>query len=321
MLPFFASEFSPWLAPAPRVLNEKARAGELHAACMSAIAGIRAGFGPLDPLFVISAWRNIGSVFLEPLNVRGREDSFWANFVQGNKQGLARLPAHGVIHPLETVTLFTTGASEQSEWLFRVLLRASGFPSRVLPLEKSLLAHSPEHVTEILGHSSNEGPAALLVIGDPALERQNLYPRLPRIDLADLWNDFSGLPCIFAIWFNCARQAPEHSDVLASLAGALEQSLCSWEKRSEASKRARALEFLSRSSSASALPARKLHGEFDVLSYLANIEFRGGPAHGETFREYVRLDAHFAEHLGAEGNARSLPEPRTHQNVHFKGIE
>ena len=188
MLPFF-HQGNIAVFKTPRALNDAARGGDVDAACMSAIAGLRAGFRTLSPAFGIGAAGPVRSVFVEPMPFSAAEDGFWRNWARG-------LPSR------EEVILWTSGASEHSEWLAGALLEAAGARVEVI-VDAELEKLSAGALRARLERHRWGRPAAALFIGDSALVRAHSEPSTFRVDLASAWQAFSGLPCVFAAWFAC----------------------------------------------------------------------------------------------------------------------
>jgi chorismate dehydratase len=76
--------------------------------------------------------------------------------------------------------------------------------SRTSALLAQIMAHSYWKITPVfvtgngLSEPNLSGPTAELIIGDKALMLQGKFPY--QYDLATAWNDFTGLPFVFACW-------------------------------------------------------------------------------------------------------------------------
>jgi|GEM_PF-4753830 len=309
MLPYFHLGNVP-LFPTPRALNEHARAGKLVGACTSAIAGLRAGWRPLVPLHGIGAEGEVRSVYIEPIllgdpvaesakAVESVESVDWKELpdrLAGSMPKGARALPTSI---LPAVTLFTSGASEHSEWLACVLLKAVGHTVHVV--REPALAGVPEETLQRLIRDHAKTPlAALLLIGDPALFRGVRLPAAPRFDLAQLWRAATGLPCVFAVWFDCrpterldTREtgAPFATGESVRVVEVLHENLRAWECLSSAGRRERIAWFLA-SQGANAIPPG-LSIDFEPLSffesYLEGITCRFDASFAATLKAYEQL--------------------------------
>src|SRR5690349_8109568 len=152
MLPFFAYAPDIELVPHPRALNTLAMKRQLDAACMSAIAGLSQGFQPIEPFTGVGAEYKVGSAFLEPI-VRTQSDRlFWGEVHRRNINGLAEFGRLDVIASVSTPKfyLLTSGASEQSEWLFCALLAAQGLQAVVLRVPGAWAKLDPAGLAAVL---------------------------------------------------------------------------------------------------------------------------------------------------------------------------
>ncbi|MCA2959369.1 MAG: hypothetical protein IOD12_03895 [Silvanigrellales bacterium] len=283
MLPFF-HQGNITVFKTPRALNDAARRGDVDAACMSAIAGLRAGFRPLFPAFGIGAAGPVRSVFVEPVPFSAAEDGFWRNWERG-------LPSR------EEVVLWTSGASEHSEWLASTLLETAGARVEVI-VDAELEKLSAEALRARLERHRRGRPAAALFIGDPALVRAHSEPATFRVDLASAWQAFSGLPCVFAAWFNC--RAPGANDAsadqsaevhVATLSAALE----SWEALGSRGRRDAIARFFQSASGA------LLNSDLvtSLETYVEGISFAFGDGFLRTLAEYEKI-------LSAQGKRKDL---------------
>lgn len=286
MLPFFHLGDVP-VFRTPRALNDAARAGKVGAACTSAIAGLRAGWIPLQPALGVGAAGSVRSVFLEPVPFLASEHAAWdalTRSLQGVFAPHVRALVEGTAIPSplvrtyaptpRPVVLFSSGASEHSEWLARTLLEAAGFSVRVdyVPLLTQL---SEKELREVVELRRQGAAAALLVIGDPALARCLRAPATPRLDLADLWRTATGLPCVFACWFQCGAAAFDAGRARMVLEG----NLRAWRALPARGKRDAIVAFLG--------PEATAHLDF-YESYLEGITFEFGAA-GSPFARTVAL--------------------------------
>lgn len=286
----------------PRALNEAARRGEVDAACMSAIAGLRAGFRPLVPSFGIGARHAVRSVYLEPLPRHPEDLDLWRRWEAGlSERTWAQTPSGSGPLPLQgqNVAIWTSGASEHSEWLARTLLLSAGAHVEVR-LEADLEHLGPHALRSRLESVDTGRPVAALFIGDPALARAHAAPDAYRIDLASAWQAATGLPCVFATWFDCRpalsleaggkelspvrgllapRVAPLRVDPLVA---ALER----WERLGSCERREAIARFVSKGTGGSSLTGDDLAS---LESYLEGIAFRFDDAFLKTLAEYERL--------------------------------
>jgi len=236
MLPFFHTGSMPVFAT-PRALNDAMREGRLDAACMSAAAGLRAGFVPVAPAHGIGARGAVRSVYLEPLCASIDDAAFWTAWELSLDDGLAEMLARTAPLPMHgEVVLFCWGASEHSEWLATTLLAARGWRARVVRHAGFDDASTAEQAAFVAAGRQGR-PAAALVIGDAALARAHAAPGAHRVDLAAAWRRFAGTPCVFATWF---RRADAGAETDAAVAGILAQGLDAWEGADD-SARARAV--------------------------------------------------------------------------------
>lgn len=265
MLPYF-HEGNVRVFETPRALNNAARAGEVDAACMSAIAGLRAGFRPLVPAFGIGARAEVRSVFVEPVPFSAAEEAFWRAWERG-------------LSCSEEVVLWTSGASEHSEWLACTLLEEAGARVEVV-VDPELERLPAAEFRRRLELQRRGRPVAALFIGDPALSRARLAPHTFRVDLGLAWNAFSGLPCVFAAWFACTPANP-----MQGTTEVFQTALNSWEALGPTGRREAIARFFP------SLPEAPLSaGDLsDLQTYLEGISFTFDAAFVRTLSEYERL--------------------------------
>ena len=205
MLPFFHEpQNTCWVADSPTSLNKSLSSNALLSACVSNISGQKQRLILAEPAMGIACLGAVQSVYLEPLFHSESDVHFWNQFVICNEnafQNSRPLPIRRSERPSkpEPVVLITSGASEQSLWLFRALLLWQGLESRVIRLDEADQL-TQEEILNTLG-GSPKSPLALLSIGDPALNRLSRFPGKTRLDLGSTWRGFSGLPCVFAAWY------------------------------------------------------------------------------------------------------------------------
>lgn len=220
MLPFFADDPEITLYHSPQALNADLAAGRVVAGCSSVIAGLDAGLNIIKPRLGVAAEGDVDSVFIEPIGMDANPESrsVWQRFVTANEGGFKKN-----ILPLEfdperstpSVTILSTGASAQSLWIVKSLFLAQGYAVHTrtvdLEVEQMPVRQIHEHVSRLgIWHPAKaDDLCCLLMIGDPALERRAALPReradLNRLDVAALWQSYTGLPCVFALWFTpCA---------------------------------------------------------------------------------------------------------------------
>lgn len=358
MLPYFFDDPGVTTLPSPRELNVLAKEDAFDAACLSAIAGLRAGFSPISPFFGIGSRGPVASVYLEPIfaqqdinksNYTDGVTEFWIDFVNGNKNRLHELdlksPPPRVVR---LVHLLTVGASEHSEWLIRVLLAAQGFATEVHRVPESWHALSPRQLAAHVQMAELQGPCAMLVIGDPALQRAAMYRDVgtPRLDLGALWEDFSaGLPCLFAIWYQtrtsrsellahgsdqCGFQnevqdevqngIPVSQPVSHNLGRHLADTLARWNALSDDAKWHYAADLLkkrrpllSESQKSCDDPDRQAYegpSREGTLAYLANIAFAFDTEFDQTFAWYQKLFLCFEPALRQTPPLQFNPLPR-----------
>ena len=328
MLPFFYSNKEIVLAKSPRELNTGAREGSIDCACMSVIAGIRSGFKPVFPFVGVGSENRVRSVYLDALpmadasrlalpetqKTQGRASEiaelpdFWGQFCIENKGHLEHFSmatppvAKGRVH------LFTAGASEHSEWLACVLLWTQGYETSVHRIDASANFESSQVLAERYAHVCNGEPAALLVIGDPALARVRRFPHMARcrLDLATLWNSFSGLPCLFATWFDArpAQAVPLSAEHLV-------ESVNQWNAQSDFARWCVVREFLQGHSPA-LLESYASAGESllrdDVLDYLSYIVCVFDERYEKTYELYCKLNTAYSASLAAHSTTLILPQ-------------
>ena len=186
MMPWFSENPDMILFDTPREMNSALLEGKIDAACLSAIVGLKNKLTPLNPLCGIASDGPVQSVFIEPIINNFAQKNRWTNYLHKNST-----------EPY--MTLFTTEASQQSYWLFNRLFAQKGTKIKTITIPKEDAFLSPldfEHKYDCSGTLK-----ALLTIGDPALWRQREFPSCTRIDLAEFWQNQTGLPCVFAAWF------------------------------------------------------------------------------------------------------------------------
>jgi predicted solute-binding protein len=231
MLPYFHTGRMPVFAT-PRLLNDAMRNGSLDAACMSAIAGLRAGFEPIAPALGVGARGAVRSVFLEPLHTFADDVAFWMAWERSLDDGLGEALASPTSLPTRgEVCLFCSGASEHSEWLATTLLAARGWRARVIRQEGFDAWSIERQAAFVMAHGAGN-PAAVLVIGDAALVRAQAAPLAYRIDLALAWHRFARTPCVFAAWFR-RPDATANGAFDSAVAPLLAQALAAWEHASD----------------------------------------------------------------------------------------
>jgi predicted solute-binding protein len=301
MLPYFA--FAPQISrtATPREMNAMAREGRVSAACISAIAGLAGGLEPSIPFIGVGAEHKVESVFLEPIIPAGAGAAamveFWSGVRSRNFGGLRQLGMRdtaAVDAQRSRVRILTSGASEQSEWLFRMLLAAQGIASSV-ERTPSTLQHSD--VAAWVAHretptGDTEGtPTALLMIGDPALHRRLAVPTEAlvggRIDLAEFWRDFADLPCIFAVWF-VAAGAPRDVDI-----GPARASLAAWHRASDTLRWAKITDFTLATAAAPESILCVANYRERVLSYFRGLVYDFDDRYRRSYAAYRRLSELF----------------------------
>jgi predicted solute-binding protein len=245
MLPFFADDSEVKLYDSPQALNHDLTAGRVIAGCSSVIAGLDAGLRVIQPRLGVAAEGDVDSVFIEPIGISNNSEcrSAWERFVSTNRNGLQKKLPNAAVDQnrksgrARTVTILSSGASAQSLWIVKTLFLAQGYTVSVriigrefeqMPvasIEKqipNLAASHPIHPDDL---------CCLLMIGDPALERRGTFAwsderpsaqstdssmNLQRMDVAALWQSYTGLPCVFALWFTPCPVNDERADEAAA---------------------------------------------------------------------------------------------------------
>jgi predicted solute-binding protein len=288
MLPFFAEDPGMMLTETPAQLNSLMAAGAVDAGCSSLIAGLRNGLVPLSPALGVAAESGVGSVYLEPLGLsrHPNQSEAWQKWVTDLRNAYRVGPAPNT-SPTH-LRILTCGASAQSLWLVQTMAHWLGMATTVLPVPEVWHTLDEKHLLQALDRQDNSTTlTALLVIGDPALLRDHAFPvesirsqAMPwpwRLDVADLWSSFTGLPCIFALWFAAQNSSQDLTQLTSRhLATCIER----WQQRSRSQKWAAAQEFLQ---------TRENHELLDKLgperigAYLDNLRFElDGPEHRES---------------------------------------
>lgn len=234
MLPFFRLPAErTCVYPVPSALNQGMAEGEVRSGGLSLVAGLRQGLALLGGGYGVASAGAVMSVYLEGLPLEdGGTDPFWQAFAaQQGRFGSADWEAvRSAPAPSEGawVTILSSGASEQSEWLFSVLLRATGARVRVLSVgaqgASPLSTRYPQELRRLVrSHIGTDEALGFLCIGDEALLRaaKNPLETRCRIDLGAAWQQRTGLPAVFAAWFARAQDP--------SLLAPLEQAVGSWD--------------------------------------------------------------------------------------------
>lgn len=291
MIPFFACSDTPVeLFATPRLLNDSIRAGAVDAGCMSAIAGVRAGFEPTEPFMGVAAAQTVGSVFVEPVLETAADKTFWHQFYESVSGGLARLKEQDPFSPQEEkVQILSSGASEQSEWLARMLLQSQGIRSEVsydFEIEERVNGES----SQFQGARDESVRRLRLFIGDQALLRSWAYPlsELERWDLAEMWRRFAGSPAIFALWY-CRRL--EHKSEAGRL---IFTNLENWLKLSQKKQLFLALDVLEKQKNALLCQISVKDIEKNLSDYLSNLSFILDNDFQTTFDSYRYLYSRFS---------------------------
>jgi predicted solute-binding protein len=292
MLPYFAFSKNITLFKSPRELNDAARNGQVTQACMSAIAGIQADFRPTSPLMGIGARRHVQSVYLEPIALSPEDTEFWSKIQEQNAGGLAHVvPHHGSFRaPQKVIHMLSTGTSEHSEWVFRTLLQVQGFRCQVHRVPQAWGLKSFAELRHAAKDLVGNEKCALLVIGDPALAREALFPCAAaenlRFDLAEFWFSFSQLPCVFAVWFD--TQNLPCDTVSKSNDLPLVESLKMWKSTPDFQKGQIVESFLRKHSASAEILLNSTPME-SLLAYLDNIEFIFDDEFEKTLHTYQQL--------------------------------
>ena len=230
MLPFFADDSEVKLYDSPQALNQDLTAGRVIAGCSSVIAGLDAGLRVIQPRLGVAAEGDVDSVFIEPIGMTNNSDCrlAWERFVVANHTGLQKKIPSVAIEPnrksdrAPTVTILSSGASAQSLWIVKTLFLAQGYAVALRIIDRELeqlsVCSIENHLPDLgVTYPRHEGDlCCLLMIGDPALERRGTFAcsderssaqssesslNLHRLDVAALWQSYTGLPCVFALWF------------------------------------------------------------------------------------------------------------------------
>ncbi|MEN9811034.1 MAG: Menaquinone biosynthesis [Pseudomonadota bacterium] len=299
MLPFFADDASIKLYPTPRALNTDKP--QCNAYCSSLIAGLSDGSRPLTSQLGVFSSGAVQSVFIEPVIHAETHAKFW-------KQ-LEELWSHRHPSPVEAlrdsethgrIVLRSSGASEQSVWMLKVLAALGGFSIEVLIDSPST---SPSN--DCAPSGEKKPPEARLWIGDPALERRLQSPDAYRIDLGQVWNTHMGHRAWFAGWFAPPNQPHHASQTIAELF----KRIKAWHQGSEFFRWCATHKFLQLQDS----PLLKQHSNDgqqllnsgdeqhwdirDALSdYFAGLEFTVSEEEGKCLLEfYIELNKSFAQ--------------------------
>ena len=188
-----------------------------------------------------------------------------------------------------------------------MLLRCQGFDVRVVyePSLSSLPRFELLKLTKGL-------PSAILSIGDEALLRQIKDPEAYRLDLGEMWQNFSGLPPVFATWFESPNTVPLASEGLQDVVSMISNSLLAWNKLTVAEKSRIVQGFLNQGSRSALLRmgveqvtgVERAHAvknapheniEYpvtslpSVLDYIANITYEFGEDQRQTIEVYKKL--------------------------------
>lgn len=216
MLPYGDMDFELQYYNSPRELNTALCQNTVMAGCISAIVGIKNNLNLLNPIYGIGAKSKILSVYLEPLS----SPLIWQNIVKKNKDIISSnsyLECKENKIPLQrNIRILTTGASEQSEWLFSTLLRLQGYTVSVEFISKEVATLPRKEIEK--RYQKKDELLALLVIGNLALERLFMTPEEHTscvIDLAEFWIDAAKSPCIFALWYTSKEATKEQTHVLS----------------------------------------------------------------------------------------------------------
>lgn len=269
MFPFFAFAEDVVLFETPREANAATARGDVQAACISAISGIRNSLTPVSPFMGVATRTTVESVFVEPVLETSQDEIFWNQFSDAVKTH--RIAASGTTFKQKehVIHLVSSGASEQSEWMFRTLCRNLGFEVQVHYSgdAKNVEAHS----LHILGAQTTpfkSQSVARLYIGDPALLRKWItHPETPRWDLATLWQHASQGPAIFAIWYG---NKTENSEVLGEK---ILNNLKKWQDAPEQLKLQTLLTFLENSRNSVHRQILVWKNEKKLWDYLSNLTF------------------------------------------------
>lgn len=271
MLPYFFGDDDVVLHRTPQELNRALAAGEVDAGCSSVVAGFELGLEPLWPLAGVGAEAGVRSVYLEPVVASETERFQWQSLRaafsavhQHDCDGASRQSLGLAQGKVSEVLLLSSGASAQSLWLCENLLSGMGVHTRVRLIEPSLLRCSPQEILSHLGPSDADQLRCVLAIGDPALRRLYLFPEpehvLLRFDLGELWRDYTGLPCLFALWF--ARKGLSES-VRSALGERMLVGLDRWNGLTLEQRMDAALAFLERANAHASEPSE--HGKSHLL--------------------------------------------------------
>ena len=341
MLPFFADDPSILLCSTPAELNDLMRLGKVASGCSSVITGLANGLVPLVPLLGVAAERCVGSVYIEPLGLgkSRRQRALWSTWLACNAGGAGRLgwssheTATGAraTSSAQTLRLLTCGASAQSLWIVQTLASAQGLRVEVMSIpstwhdadETQLLEmlSQVDHRTDHGGPYPNRGDqdvlTALLVIGDPALLRKCRFrdssavsldhaapgPWPWRLDVADLWSAFCGLPCIFALWFVGAQASADDTARAARTLSAYAQE---WHSSTRDRRSRASCNFLASRGQGDLI---RLMGEDALTRYLDNLRYDlSAPGYAESLRLMAWLAGEQANHVGPEAAHELNPD-------------
>lgn len=279
----------------------------------------------------------------------------WSQWLTANRNGASRVDrVHTQSHTFTwpricgRLRVLTCGASAQSLWIVKTLWRLQGFETEVLaipemwhtwPEDKILQAlQAQAQATAQAQPVADDLPTltALLVIGDPALVRKHSMPgssraagsknpgkdthewpqRWPwRLDVADLWASFSGLPCLFALWFASRQSSPSDRVAAAETLAAATQK---WLARPSKERAQVACGFLAERgipdllwSHGTAELERYLNNlryDLNLPSYAASLQLMGDLARAACTQSPARLD------LAAQRNTARDQKPLAQEN-------
>ncbi len=275
MLPHFFDDAEIELYATPTALNQALARGEIDAGCSSLVAGLDLRLRPLKPLLGVAAAQRVRSVFVEPVFVEMADKTRWQELLH-HVSAMSDIPTGELIHPEvageNLVTVHTSGASAQSLWLLESMLCSAGMRSQVRSIDFAAELEPTKALRDQFRsyNVENEGLHCLLVIGDRALKRNALHDLSEvdlRVDVAQLWRSFSGLPCVFALWFGHSRLS---EGALEEIQGRVAERLERWRAASPQQRWSAVVDFLDCSGQSDLVAVL---GKAAILDYLGTLQY------------------------------------------------
>lgn len=313
MLPYFLDDSEVICFPSPAQLNENIDSNLDLVGCSSAVFGLRSGCHLVEG-FGISAQSKVRSVFLAPHEVKASQGKTWdevrCRVFQPPPDWMSKLGLASPGSAPVAIRVFSNAHSAQSQWLFQCLFAYSGFRLEFWNTSDSILSlPTPEFEEWLISEKGGEyaprdnAITARLFIGDLAL--RNWFERTESqrercLDLADLWNEWTGLPCVFAGW--CTRSTHVNQ---AEVRAKIELKLLKWEGLSSPEKRLAIGRYVKTHPQTNLKPL-----DLDFLSdYLDGIRFRFSTREEQTWSYYRQMWKSYLE-MDAFKNVNFLPNKK-----------